>query len=130
MAISASNTGGSWDNAKKYVEAGLLTLKKREKIKINPEGSECIEIECLLRPGKGSEVHCAAVIGDTVGDPLKDTSGPSLNILIKLSAIISLVFAQVFDLGLLAKYMNEDTKTLCAKGKWYHLQLTKHKWMV
>lgn len=71
MAISASNTGGAWDNAKKYIEAGNLG-------------------------GKGSPYHAAAVIGDTVGDPLKDTSGPSLNILMKLMAIISLVFAPFF----------------------------------
>jgi len=71
MAISASNTGGAWDNAKKYVEGGEYG-------------------------GKGSDAHKAAVVGDTVGDPLKDTSGPSLNILIKLMAIISLVFARSF----------------------------------
>merc|ERR1712217_148558 len=65
MAISMSNTGGAWDNAKKYIEA----------------------------PGtKGSEQHKNAVTGDTVGDPLKDTSGPAINIVMKLSAIISLVF--------------------------------------
>jgi len=74
IAISASNTGGAWDNAKKYIEAGNLG-----------EGR-----------GKHSEDHKAAVVGDTVGDPLKDTSGPSLNILIKLSAIISLVLAPSF----------------------------------
>jgi inorganic pyrophosphatase len=77
MAISASNTGGAWDNAKKYVEEGSLY--------INGQKQE-----------KGSAVHKAAVVGDTVGDPLKDTSGPALNILIKLSAIISLVFAPSF----------------------------------
>jgi len=71
LAISASNSGGAWDNAKKYIEAGN-------------------------HGGKGSECHKAAVVGDTVGDPLKDTSGPSLNILIKLSAILSLVFAPFF----------------------------------
>ncbi len=71
MAISSSNSGGAWDNAKKYIEAGNFG-------------------------GKGSEEHKAAVVGDTVGDPLKDTSGPSLNILIKLSAILSLVFAPFF----------------------------------
>jgi len=75
MAISASNTGGAWDNAKKYVESGAYG-----------EGQ-----------GKGSDRHKAAVVGDTVGDPLKDTSGPSLNILIKLMAIISLVFAPAFN---------------------------------
>lgn len=78
MAISASNTGGAWDNAKKYIEGGNL---------INEDG----EVK-----KKGSEEHKAAVIGDTVGDPLKDTSGPALNILVKLMAIISLVFASFF----------------------------------
>ncbi|KVI11691.1 Pyrophosphate-energised proton pump [Cynara cardunculus var. scolymus] len=77
IAISASNTGGAWDNAKKYIEAG---------------GSEHAR---TLGP-KGSDAHKAAVIGDTVGDPLKDTSGPSLNILIKLMAVESLVFAPFF----------------------------------
>ena len=71
LAIASSNSGGAWDNAKKFIEAGNLG-------------------------GKGSDVHTAAVVGDTVGDPLKDTSGPSLNILIKLSAILSLVFAPFF----------------------------------
>ncbi len=71
LAIASSNSGGAWDNAKKYIEAGNLG-------------------------GKGSDEHKAAVVGDTVGDPLKDTSGPSLNILIKLSAILSLVFAPFF----------------------------------
>jgi H(+)-translocating pyrophosphatase len=77
IAISASNTGGAWDNAKKYIEAG------------NSEHAKS------LGP-KGSDAHKAAVIGDTVGDPLKDTSGPSLNILIKLMAVESLVFAPFF----------------------------------
>ena len=71
LAISSANAGGAWDNAKKYIEAGALG-------------------------GKGSDTHAAAVVGDTVGDPFKDTSGPSLNILIKLQAIISLVFAPFF----------------------------------
>lgn len=70
LAVSFSNTGGAWDNAKKYIEGGALG-------------------------GKGSPQHAAAVIGDTVGDPLKDTSGPALNILIKLMAIISVVFAPI-----------------------------------
>jgi inorganic pyrophosphatase len=74
LAISSANSGGAWDNAKKYVEGGNMGAGK----------------------GKGSDVHSAAVIGDTVGDPLKDTSGPALNILVKLMAIISVVFAPVF----------------------------------
>jgi len=77
MAISASNTGGAWDNAKKYLEGGHTEHAR-------------------MLGGKGTEAHKAAVIGDTVGDPLKDTSGPSLNILIKLMAVESLVFAPFF----------------------------------
>ena len=71
MAIFMSNAGGTWDNAKKYIETGH-------------------------HGGKGSEAHKAAVVGDTVGDPFKDTSGPSINILIKLMTIVSLVFAPLF----------------------------------
>ncbi|MDY2837765.1 MAG: sodium/proton-translocating pyrophosphatase, partial [Bilifractor sp.] len=71
MAIFMSNSGGAWDNAKKYIEGGKFG-------------------------GKGSEAHKAAVVGDTVGDPFKDTSGPSINILIKLMTIVSLVFAPLF----------------------------------
>jgi len=74
LAISMSNTGGAWDNAKKYIESN-----------VDPSMG-----------GKGSDIHKAAVVGDTVGDPLKDTSGPALNILMKLMAIISLVFADYF----------------------------------
>lgn len=77
MAVSMSNTGGAWDNAKKYIEAGASEHARE-------------------LGGKGSDAHKAAVIGDTVGDPLKDTSGPSLNILIKLMAVESLVFAPFF----------------------------------
>ena len=71
MAIFMSNAGGAWDNAKKYIEGGE-------------------------HGGKGSDAHKAAVVGDTVGDPFKDTSGPSINILIKLMTVVSLVFAPVF----------------------------------
>ena len=71
MAIFMSNAGGAWDNAKKYIEDGN-------------------------HGGKGSDAHHAAVVGDTVGDPFKDTSGPSINILIKLMTVVSLVFAPLF----------------------------------
>ena len=71
MAIFMSNAGGAWDNAKKYIESGA-------------EG------------GKNSPSHHAAVVGDTVGDPFKDTSGPSLNILVKLITVVSVVCAGLF----------------------------------
>ncbi|WP_130863983.1 sodium-translocating pyrophosphatase [Bacilliculturomica massiliensis] len=71
LAIMMANAGGAWDNAKKYVESGVYG-------------------------GKGSETHKAAVVGDTVGDPFKDTSGPSINILIKLMTIVAVVFAPLF----------------------------------
>jgi H(+)-translocating pyrophosphatase len=81
VAISASNTGGAWDNAKKFIENADN----------DPESDPSKRTF-----GKGKPMHAAAVIGDTIGDPLKDTSGPSLNILIKLMAIISLVFGPAF----------------------------------
>lgn len=71
LAVTMANAGGTWDNAKKYVESGHLG-------------------------GKGSDAHSATVVGDTVGDPFKDTSGPSLNILLKLMSIVALVFAPIF----------------------------------
>ena len=87
IAISFSNAGGAWDNAKKYIEAGSNVSKHRH-IGIDDHESYVFK--------KHSDAHKAAVVGDTVGDPLKDTSGPSINILIKLSAITSLVFGNVF----------------------------------
>ena len=86
LAISSSNTGGAWDNAKKYIEKGAVAIEEED------ESGQIVHIV----QGKGSPAHIAAVIGDTVGDPLKDTSGPALNIVMKLSAIISLVFADFF----------------------------------
>jgi len=74
VAVFMANSGGSWDNAKKYIEAGN-------------------------HGGKGSDAHKAGVVGDTVGDPFKDTSGPSLNILIKLMSMVSVVMA-----GLIVRY--------------------------
>jgi K(+)-stimulated pyrophosphate-energized sodium pump len=76
LAVMMANAGGAWDNAKKWIETGEMG-------------------------GKGSPAHKAAVVGDTVGDPFKDTSGPSLNILIKLMSIVSLVFASAFGTGLI-----------------------------
>jgi K(+)-stimulated pyrophosphate-energized sodium pump len=75
LAVMMANAGGAWDNAKKWIETGAMG-------------------------GKGSDAHKAAVVGDTVGDPFKDTSGPSLNILIKLMSIVALVFATTFGTGI------------------------------
>jgi len=94
MAISASNTGGAWDNAKKYIEAGKFKVVVEEAV-YDKDGNLIVAAKVITKK-KGSKEHEAAVIGDTVGDPLKDTSGPSLNILIKLSAILSLVFVTFF----------------------------------
>jgi H+-translocating diphosphatase len=101
MAISSSNSGGAWDNAKKFIEAKNLVCRKEE--------LESVLDKKHLTPksghyAKGSDPHKAAVVGDTVGDPLKDTSGPSLNILIKLSAIVSLVFGTFFAENALFKF--------------------------
>jgi Na+/H+-translocating membrane pyrophosphatase len=74
LAIASANSGGAWDNAKKYIEKGA-------------------------HGGKGTDAHKASVIGDTVGDPFKDTAGPSLNILLKLMTIVSVVFV-----GLILKF--------------------------
>ena len=79
LAIMMANAGGAWDNAKKYIEEGHFG-------------------------GKGSEPHKAAVVGDTVGDPFKDTSGPSINILIKLMTIVAVVFAPMFGSGIFGNF--------------------------
>jgi K(+)-stimulated pyrophosphate-energized sodium pump len=87
LAVMMSNAGGAWDNAKKYIESGAYG-------------------------GKGSPAHKAAVVGDTVGDPFKDTSGPSLNILIKLMSMVSVVFA-----GLIVAFANGQGLLMMLLGK-------------
>mmetsp|Transcript_38024 Transcript_38024/g.116853 ORF Transcript_38024/g.116853 Transcript_38024/m.116853 type:complete len:913 (+) Transcript_38024:40-2778(+) len=89
MAISSSNTGGAWDNAKKYISKGAMDAV------IGEEEPETVDNTGKVQTKK-SQIFKAAVTGDTVGDPLKDTSGPALNILMKLMAIISVVFAELF----------------------------------
>ena len=105
MAISSSNSGGAWDNAKKYIEAGNLQVLPGEVVLKHREGEEAKPAKGILNGNyqKKSKPHKAAVVGDTVGDPLKDTSGPSINILIKLSAIVSLVFGSFFDKNFIFK---------------------------
>lgn len=76
MGTAMANSGGAWDNAKKYIESGHLG-------------------------GKKSECHKAAVVGDTVGDPFKDTSGPALNILVKLMSIVAVLTASLYGTGIL-----------------------------
>ena len=78
LATFVNNSGGAWDNAKKFIEAGEL---------LDDEGNVI---------GKGTDTHAAAVVGDTVGDPFKDTAGPSLHVLVKLLSTITLVLAPLF----------------------------------
>jgi Na+/H+-translocating membrane pyrophosphatase len=115
VAVFMANAGGAWDNAKKLLESyGRITAEDyendpqmREKVpadlreSIADRASECMRAgkSKTIVYGKGSNDHKATVVGDTVGDPFKDTSGPSLNILIKLISIVSVVFA-----GLVVRY--------------------------
>ena len=105
VAISASNTGGAWDNCKKEIEKQRSAKKaewRKDKIDIKTlaeqiaaleDGAEKTKLQNIKKEADNLKMrHDAAVVGDTVGDPLKDTSGPAINILIKLSAITSLVF--------------------------------------
>ena len=78
LATVLNNGGGAWDNAKKYIESGNLKDERGQ------------------RPRQGTDAHAAAVVGDTVGDPFKDTAGPSLHVLVKLLATITLVLAPLF----------------------------------
>jgi inorganic pyrophosphatase len=87
LAIAFSNAGGAWDNAKKFIEQGKLVVNGEVR-------------------GKRTDEHHAAVVGDTVGDPLKDTSGPSINILMKLMAITSVVFARAFNSYSISNFVN------------------------
>lgn len=105
VAISASNTGGAWDNCKKEIEKQRSAKKaewRKDKIDIKTlaeqiaaleDGAEKTKLQNIKKEADELKMrHDAAVVGDTVGDPLKDTSGPAINILVKLSAITSLVF--------------------------------------
>jgi K(+)-stimulated pyrophosphate-energized sodium pump len=89
LALFLNNSGGAWDNAKKYIEAGYL--------RVNQEGSVVDHLDpTAIVLGKTSEPHKASVVGDTVGDPFKDTAGPSLHVLIKLLSTITLVLAPLY----------------------------------
>jgi len=90
MATSSANAGGAWDNAKKCIEAGELYVDGKQLLKYLDEKKT--QPNPMHKP-----YHASAVTGDTIGDPFKDTSGPSLNILMKLMAIFSLVFQPFFD---------------------------------
>merc|ERR1719456_785819 len=105
LAVTMSNAGGAWDNAKKWIEKYGKDLK-------HPKTGE------PWLGGKGSEFHDAVVVGDTVGDPFKDTSGPALNILIKLMSIVSLVIAPVIKEDVVS---GAPTETIVAKTWWASL---------
>jgi len=114
IAFSASNTGGAWDNCKKMVEAGKLHRSPEQITFANDtEAASGKKPEFMKVYGdkvaKKDPEHAAAVIGDTVGDPLKDTSGPSINILVKLSAITSLVFGSFIAQTSLRPIMSAPT---------------------
>jgi len=131
VAISASNTGGAWDNAKKSIEA--MRSKHRADLRARSINIDSYRKEAAQHPdGPGEdahltnifntikeddrikELHVAAVVGDTVGDPLKDTSGPAINILIKLSAITSLVFGNYIATNNLSALLAKDPATPAA----------------
>ncbi len=94
LATFFNNVGGAWDNAKKYIEAGLLKVPAAS-VAAGPGVSEP-DSAGWVTLGKGSDAHKAAVVGDTVGDPFKDTAGPSLHVLVKLLSTITLVLAPLF----------------------------------
>jgi len=102
LAISMSNSGGAWDNSKKWISSGGLAEYAAEK---DSKGNTKLPIKTDAKAdyGKGSDAHTSSVTGDTIGDPLKDTSGPALNIVMKLTAIISLVFGSA-----ILKYSNSE----------------------
>ena len=89
LALFLNNGGGAWDNAKKYIEAGYLRVNEAGEMADRRDSSAKVL-------GKKSEAHKASVVGDTVGDPFKDTAGPSLHVLIKLLSTITLVLASLY----------------------------------
>ena len=111
LALFMANAGGAWDNAKKYIEARRARRQGRRPAQgrggrrhrgrplqghLGPVDEHPDQAEAGHLGGKGADAHRAAVVGDTVGDPLKDTAGPSMNILIKLMSVVALVIAPLF----------------------------------